>query len=231
MPGKRVAIVQSSYVPWKGYFDLIRSVDAFILLDDVQFTKRDWRSRNRIKTHHGLAWLSIPVNVKGKYTQLIRETTTADEGWGPRHWQQIRASYAKAPYFGLYAPALEALYAAPPSDRLSDVNHAFLTTICGMLDIPTPIAWSSDYAASGERTARLVDLCRAAGGDEYLSGPSARAYIDETAFAAAGIRVRYADYAGYPEYPQLHGAFEHHVSVLDLLFSTGTRASEYMKRL
>jgi len=230
MPRRRIAIVQSSYIPWKGYFDLIRSVDAFLLLDNVQFTRRDWRSRNRIKTRHGIAWLSIPVQTRGRYTQLIQETTTSDPDWGRRHWETIRANYAKAPYFDRYADRLAALY-AQSSTRLSEINHAFITAICESLGITTPIAWSSAFETRDAPTERLIDLCRAVGGTEYLSGPSARDYLDIAAFDAAGVAVQFADYSGYPEYPQPHGPFEHSVSVLDLLFCTGPRALEFMKKL
>jgi hypothetical protein len=230
MPGKRIAIVQSSYIPWKGYFDLIRSVDAFILLDDVQFTRRDWRSRNQIKTRHGLAWLSIPVHTRGRYAELIQETMTSDPDWARRHWQTLRASYGKAPYFDRYADRLAALY-EQPSARLSEINHAFITAICETLGITTPVTWSSEYDARHTRSERLIDLCRAAGGTEYLSGPSARNYLDVAAFEATGIGVHFADYSGYSAYPQPHGPFEHHVSVLDLLFCTGPRALEFMKKL
>ncbi len=225
-----MAIVQSSYIPWKGYFDLIRSVDAFILLDDVQFTKRDWRSRNQIKTRQGLAWLSIPVHSRGRYTQLIQDVTTSDPEWARRHWQTLRASYGKSPYFEQYAEPLARLYAAPAA-RLSDINHGFITLICECLDITTPITWSTAYNARHTRSERLLDLCLEAGATEYLSGPSARGYLDTAAFAAAGITVRFADYGGYPEYPQPHGPFEHYVSVLDLLFCTGPRAVQFMKTL
>jgi hypothetical protein len=230
MPRRRIAIVQSSYIPWKGYFDLIRSVDAFLLLDNVQFTRRDWRSRNKIKTRHGLAWLSIPVHTRGRYTQLIQDTTTSDPDWGRRHWQTIRANYAKAPYFDRYADRLSALYEHSPA-RLSDINHAFITAICESLDITTPITWSSAFDTRDTPSERLIDLCRAVGGTEYLSGPSARDYLDVAAFEAAGIAVQFADYSGYPEYSQPHGPFEHYVSVLDLLFCTGPRALEFMKKL
>ena len=230
MPRRRIAIVQSSYIPWKGYFDLIRSVDAFLLLDNVQFTRRDWRSRNKIKTRHGLAWLSIPVHTRGRYTQLIQDTTTSDPDWGRRHWQTIRANYAKAPYFDRYADRLSALYEHSPA-RLSDINHAFITAICESLNITTPITWSSAFDTRDTPSERLIDLCRAVGGTEYLSGPSARDYLDVAAFEAAGIAVQFADYSGYPEYSQPHGPFEHSVSVLDLLFCTGPRALEFMKKL
>jgi hypothetical protein len=96
---KRVAIVQSSYIPWKGYFDLIRAVDEFVLYDDVQFTKRDWRSRNRIKSAHGLLWLSVPVSVKGRFKQRICDTEISERGWGEKHWRAIRHAYARAPNF------------------------------------------------------------------------------------------------------------------------------------
>jgi len=228
-PQKRVAIVQSSYIPWKGYFDLIRAVDEFILLDEVQFTKRDWRSRNRIKTKDGVAWLTIPVESKGKYDQRICDTVIAAPGWGMRHWRTLSSAYARAGFFTTYAPAFEAFYSAPSSDRLSLVNRALIDAICCALGITTPIRWSTDYDARDGRNTRLIDLCAAAGATGYLSGPAARSYLDEPAFAAAGIEVRFADYSGYPEYPQLHPPFEHAVSALDLLFCTGPRALEYMK--
>jgi hypothetical protein len=229
MPQRRVAIVQSSYIPWKGYLDLIRAVDEFILLDDVQFTKRDWRSRNRIKTKDGLAWLSIPVHSKGRYLQTIAETTVSDEGWAQRHWQTIRGAYARAPYFDAYGGPFEALYAAPPAPRLSDINHALLHALCRALGITTRISWSSEYHPREGRNERLIDLCVKAGATEYLSGPAARGYIDEAAFAAAGVSVVFADYDGYPEYPQPYPPFEHFVSALDLLFCCGPRALEFMK--
>ena len=231
MAHKRLAIVQSSYVPWKGYFDLIRACDEFVLLDDVQFTRRDWRSRNRIKTKDGTAWLTIPVQSKGRYLQRIDEVVVSDPDWGARHWEIIRASYARTPFFAEYAPRFEAVFRQPPSDRLSAINHALITALCGAMGITTPITWSTDYLARDDRNARLIDLCQQAGADEYLSGPSAAAYLDLAAFAAAGIAVRFADYGGYSEYPQPYPPFEHAVSALDLLFCTGPRALDYMKEL
>jgi hypothetical protein len=232
MSGKRVAIVQSSYIPWKGYFDLIRASDEFILLDDVQFTKRDWRSRNRIKTQHGPAWLTIPVRTKGLYRQLIQDTYVSDPRWGEAHWATLRASYARAPFFRTYEDELAALYAPREGDeRLSDVNFRFITTMCALLGITTPIKWSTDYDAPTGRNERVIELCRKAGATDYLSGPSARGYLDEAQFNASGIQVQFADYGGYRDYPQPWPPFEHHVSVLDLLFSVGSDAHQYLKAL
>jgi hypothetical protein len=232
MSRKRVAIVQSSYIPWKGYFDLIRSVDEFILLDDVQFTKRDWRNRNRIKTQHGAAWLTVPVRTKGHYTQAIRDTLVVDGSWARAHWATIRAAYAKTPFFDRYAERVADVYEMTAVDeRLSDVNHRFLVAICDVLRITTPIRWSHEYGSFEGRNERLIDLCVNAGASDYLSGPSAAAYLDTEKFGAAGVAVQFADYSGYPEYPQPHPPFDHHVSALDLLFCTGPDAIGYMKRL
>ena len=230
-PPKRVAIVQSSYIPWKGYFDLIASVDEFVFLDDVQFTKRDWRSRNRIMTAHGPAWLSIPVLSKGRYRQPIDRTEIAGP-WARRHWAALRSNYARASHFDAFAPAIETLYeAAAGKGLLSDANRLLIDGICAILGIGTQRTDARDYGAEGTKTDRLLSLCRAAGATEYLSGPSAAAYLDVGKFAAAGISVRYADYSSYPEYSQLHGRFEHGVTILDLLFNTGPDARAFMKNL
>ena len=231
MAHKCVAIVQSSYIPWKGYFDLIRAADEFILLDEAQFTKRDWRSRNRIKTKDGLCWLTIPVHSKGRFEQRIMDTTISDPSWSERHWRTIQVAYARAPFFETYAPQGRALYDTPPSDRLSDVNRSLTEGLCRMLDITTQIRWSSEYHPREGRNERLIDLCVKSGAPDYLSGPSARGYMDEAAFASAGVTVHYVDYSGYREYAQPYPPFEHAVSVLDLLFSTGPLAGDYLKDL
>jgi hypothetical protein len=229
-PGaKRVAIVQSNYIPWKGYFDLINMVDEFILYDDRQYTRRDWRNRNLIKTGQGLRWLTVPVRAKGRYVQRIDETMISDLAWSERHWRALEHAYGGAPHFRAYRDAIGALYAEPGQERLSDVNRRFLEAISMLLEIETKFTWSTDYQAEGDRTARLISLCRQAGADEYLSGPSARAYIDESQFQTAGIELVYMDYSGYPEYTQLHGPFEHGVSILDLLFNAGPDAPRFMK--
>lgn len=226
---KKVAIVQSSYIPWKGYFDLIHSVDEFILYDDMQFTRRDWRNRNLIKTPRGLEWLTVPVTVKGRYLQKICDTEISDPEWGSRHWATLVHNYCKAPFFEVYRPILEPLY-RQRQRWLSAVNFAFIEAICGILGIAARLSWSMDYRPLEEGTTeRLVDLCKRAGGTEYLSGPTARDYIQPALFDEAGIRLRYFDYSGYPEYPQRFGKFEHGVTALDLLFNAGPDARRFMK--
>jgi hypothetical protein len=225
---KKVAILQSCYIPWKGFFDLVRRVDEFILYDDAQYTKRDWRNRNRIKTPNGPLWLTIPVEVKGKYLDAIKDMRVSDAHWNERHWRSIVASYSRAPYFETYKPVLEELFRGSTSEWLSEINFRFISHFCKTLSIPTTLKWSMDYKMSDRRTERLVGICQQAGATEYFSGPAARAYIDADLFEAAGITLTYMDYSGYPEYQQLHPPFDHHVSIVDLLFHVGPAAIDYM---
>lgn len=228
MSGKRVAILQSNYIPWKGYFDLINSVDEFILFDQVLYTKRDWRNRNKIKTAHGELWLSIPVKVKGRFTQRIEETEVSSQSWREEHWKSLVFHYGKAPFFNEFKAEFEKLYLGSEETNLSRINYSFLTAINSILNIRTKISWSSDYQFIDGKSERLLSLCEQAKATLYLSGPAAKSYLDETIFHAAGIDVAWMDYTGYPEYPQFHPPFQHGVSVLDLLFHTGRNASQYM---
>lgn len=224
---KRVAILQSSYVPWKGYFDIIGSVDEFILYDDVQYSKNDWRNRNRIKTQAGTAWMTIPVRQTGRFGQPIREVEIGDPRWAAKHWKSIQTHYARAPWFPELAPVLADLYErASAEPLLSRVNEMFLREICGLLGIETRITRSMDYQLRGDRVDRLVGLCQQAGAREYLSGPAARDYLEEGRFADKGIAVRWMDYSGYPEHRQLFSPpFVHEVSILDLLLNEGPQGA------
>lgn len=227
----KLAIVQSNYIPWKGYFDLIRAVDTFMILDEVQFTKNDWRNRNRIKTQAGTQWLTIPVATSGRFGQSIAQTRVAAP-WARAHWASVQQSYARATHFADYAPTVRELFEQAADEALlGRVNAIFIHGICHMLGIETPIVRAQDFASCGVRGDRVLSLCRSAGATHYLSGPAARAYMDVGAFQEAGIAVTFADYAGYPEYPQLHGAFDHAVTALDLLFNVGPDAVRYMKPL
>jgi hypothetical protein len=221
-------MVQSNYIPWKGYFDLIAHVDEFILLDDVQYTQYDWRNRNRIKTATGLRWLTIPIK-RRSLSMLINEATTSEPEWHIRHWRILEQAYRKAPFFDEVAPALEELYRRCESNSLSAINRHFLEGICAILGIPANFSRSEDYGVVGSRTERVVDLCQKAGADQLLTGPAARAYFDESLFRQAGIEIQWFDYSGYPEYPQLHPPFEHRVTVLDLILNTGPAAARYLK--
>lgn len=226
---KKVAIVQSNYIPWKGYFDMIAAVDEFILYDDMQYTRRDWRNRNQIKTHQGPQWLTVPVKVKGKYHQTIRETEIDGNDWAQSHWKSIQYNYRKAPHYEEVAALFEPLYLNRTYTMLSELNRTLLEAACAYLGITTRISNSWDYTLIEGKTERLADLCAQAGGTEYISGPAARDYIVEEVFTGRGITLSWFDYSGYPEYPQLWGEFVHGVSILDLLFNCGKDAPRYMK--
>jgi WbqC-like protein family len=227
MPEKRTAILQSNYIPWKGYFDIINHVDHFIILDEVQYTKNDWRNRNRIKTSQGLQWLTIPVF--HQLSQRIDETRTTDQSWRLKHWTALSQSYSKAPYFKTCRDKVRETYLGSTETLLSKINFSFITLITELLEIPTQISWSTELGTIPGKTQRLVDLCQKTGAQEYLSGPAAKGYLDESLFKEAGISVRWMDYSGYPEYSQLHPPFEHAVSIFDLIFNQGPHAANYMK--
>lgn len=226
---KKIAILQSNYIPWKGYFDMIAAVDEFILYDDMQYTRRDWRNRNQIKTPQGVQWITVPVKVKGKYKQTIRETEIDGNDWQAAHWKTIALNYRKAPHFAEIAAIFEPLYLEKTYSHISMLNRTFIEAVCRYLGIETKITNSWDYNLLDGKTERLADLCTQAGGSEYISGPAAKDYIEEQVFSERGIKLTWFDYAGYPEYPQLWGDFTHGVSILDLLFNCGKDAPCYMK--
>jgi hypothetical protein len=227
---KSVAIIQSSYIPWKGYFDVIADVDEFIVLDDVQFSKGSWRNRNRIKSPGGMRWLTIPVAHDRPHAQLMVDAVrVSDTAWRSRHWGLLEESYAAAPHFEGFAGAFRDLYLDDDETLLSAINLRFMTTILDVLGIGTRISRSTDYDAPGAGAQRVLNLCLAAGASRYLSGPAAQAYLEVEPFARAGIEVQWMDYDGYPEYAQLHPPFEHAVTILDLIFHTGPQARSYMK--
>jgi len=225
--GRRVVINQSDYLPWKGYFDLIHDADLFIFLDDVQFTHRDWRSRNRIKTPHGLHWLTVPVG--GATDRLINEVPLPMCDWTVKHWALLRHAYSACPFFVQYAPFFADVFARPRWATLSALNQFLIKTIArDFLQIQTEFADSSTYKVEAVKQERILGLLKAAGGTTYISGPAARSYLDPARFEKEGIELIWKDYSGYPEYKQPHPPFEHAVSIVDLLFSTGPNAPEYI---
>lgn len=224
---KRVAIIQPSYIPWRGFFDVIQSVDEFIFLDDVQYTVRDWRNRNRIRLRQGGAtWLTIPV--LGGRDQRIADVQVDDsQGWRRKHLESLRHNYGKTPFFERFFPALsEQLLAAGTS--LSEIDIRLTELVCDWLECRRPFHRSSELSPQGSKDDRLIDLVRKIGGTYYLSGPAAQAYIQPEKFESAGIALAWADYGGYPEYEQIATPFDPFVSVLDLLFAVGPEAPAYI---
>ena len=225
--GLTAAVLQSNYLPWKGYFDIIHDVDVFVFYDNVQYTKRDWRNRNRIKTASGERWLTVPVGTDCH--RRICDVELPDGDWARTHWRRIVAAYRDAPHFASYADVFEEIYRCMPFRSLSDLNQHLVRLIAReMLGIGAQFADSRSFPSEGGRLERLLGVVRRTGATRYVTGPGARSYLSPELFAEHGIEVVWKDYAGYPEYLQLHPPFSHAVSVIDLLFNVGPEAPRYI---
>jgi hypothetical protein len=226
----KCVILQPSYIPWRGYFHQIQKADVFVFFDDVQYDKRGWRNRNQIKTASGLQWLTVPVLAKGHQDtgQLIKDTRICwDTDWVGKHWKAIEMAYSRAPYFRQCADVIERLYRTRP-EMLADFTIDLTETIAKLLGIEgTRFVRSSSLSTAGTKTEHLINVCAAIGATHYISGPSAKDYLDEEMMGRHGISVEFMRY-DYPEYPQLHGSFEPAVTILDLLFMTGGDAGRYI---
>ncbi len=214
----KAVILQSNYLPWKGYFDLIHEADRFIFFDEVKYTKNDWRNRNRIYSASGLQWLSIPLPRNSVHLK-ISEVKIPNTDWQKRHFKMVRYAYQSAPFFHQLEPFLDEFYAGRCWGSLSALNQFILETVSEWLGIKTQFLNSSDFDLQGERVARLVDLLQKVGANEYLTGPSAENYLQgqEFLFAEKGIKLTYKNYSGYPAYRQQRSPFVHEVSVLDMI--------------
>jgi hypothetical protein len=224
---KRVAILQSNYLPWKGYFDLIHDVDLFVFYDDVQYTKNDWRNRNKIKTPNGPMWLTIPTG--SNLDRLVCDVRLNDAQWAQKHWKSLQQCYSSAPHFKRYEAFFKHVYLGTRWDSLSELNQYLIKTIAQeFLGIETRFADSRDYPTQGRKLDRLMELIAQLDAQIYVSGPSAKSYIDAERFEKAGVKLVYKSYQGYPEYAQRYPPFEHAVSIVDLLFNTGAEAPSYI---
>ena len=226
----KCVVLQPSYIPWRGVFEQIQKADLFVFCDDIQYDKRGWRNRNRIKTPSGSLWLTIPVYARGaqiEHTPINQVKICWDEPWNQKHWKSIQHSYSKTPYFRNYAPLLEEKYAAHP-ECLADFTIDLTLVLAHELGIShTRFIRSSQIpGVEGTKTDRLISILQRVGANHYISGPSARAYIENEKFQQLGITLEYMKY-NYPEYPQLYPPFDPQVTILDLLFMTGPQALQY----
>ena len=226
----KCVILQPSYIPWRGVFDQIRRADVFVFYDDVQYDKHGWRNRNQIKTPNGKQWLTIPVSARGAVTEhvTINEVPIVwNKAWNKEHMKTLRQHYGRAPHFKAYEPLLEQFYGRNDT-LLAEFTIDFTIALARALHIEhTRFLRSSTLGITGKQTDRLIALLQSIGASHYISGPSAKAYIEEDKFAAAGIALEYIQY-DYPEYPQLYPPYEPAVSILDLLFMTGDQALSYI---
>ena len=224
----KCVILQPSYIPWRGYFDLIHKADVFVFYDDVQYDKHGWRNRNRIKTPSGVQWLTIPVLTKGK-ENLASSRINSQANWEQKHEKTLHQSYGKAPYFADYISLLKQVYERQPrAELLVDVTIELTITLARALGIRhTNFVRSSELHSEGTKTERLINILQTLGATHYISGPSAKNYLQEDEFRRAAITLEYARY-DYPEYTQLYPPFDPQVSILDLLFMQGPDAFRYI---
>lgn len=222
-----VVVLQSNYIPWKGYFDLIHDADLFIFHDDLQYTKNDWRNRNLMKGPNGTDWLTIPVGTSEH--RHICDVEIKDPSWQKRHWNILRNNYRLSPHFLRYQSFFEDFFLGSKWSNLSELNQYLIRCISiDFLGINTAFQDSRQYALTGQKQDRLLELLEKAGATRYISGPAAKSYIEPERFAARSIELVWKDYSGYPEYPQRFPPFEHGVSILDLLFNVGPDAPDYI---
>jgi hypothetical protein len=224
---KKISILQSNYIPWKGYFDLIAKSDVFVIYDEVQYTKNDWRNRNLISTQNGPQWLTIPVRQEN-LAQKIFESKISVNNWQRKHISSLQGNYSRAKCFNDFKGQVFSLY-ENQSNFISEINVSFIKAICEMLEIKTQIIDSRELNLTGDRNVRLLEACKKLNAGTYISGPAAKNYLQEDLFKQEGIDVEWMDYSGYKEYKQVFEPFVHGVSVLDLIFNTGADAKNYMK--
>jgi len=227
---KNILITQSNYIPWKGYFDSISKTDIFIVYDDMQYTKRDWRNRNLIKTPNGLKWLTIPVLVKGKYFQKINETKVSDKKWNKSHLGILKQNYNKAKFYKETIGWIEELYMKCNFEYLSEINLHFIQKINKYLNIKTEIRFSSEFKLHEDKNFRLINICKDMNGTDYYSGPAAKSYMNEELFKENKINVHYFNYSNYLQYSQLYDGFEHGVSILDLILNEGIDSIKFLNQ-
>ena len=220
--------MQPTYMPWVGYFSLMASVDTFIILDSVQFSKRSWQQRNQIKTEAEAKWISVPVISKGKRDQLITDVKIDYSGKFPEsHINIIEQSYRKSPFFNDYSEDFINIL-RKNYEHLSSLSVDLILLIRSLLNIKTKIKYSSSFNVEGSKDILLAELCKAAGASEYLSPPGSKVYLDNShAFIESNISVNYFDYKCF-EYDQINGAFLPYMSTIDLLFNCGPESKNFL---
>lgn len=227
---KKIAILQSNYIPWKGVFDMINQVDVFVFYENVQYTRHDWRNRNRIKTSQGLKWLTVPIKKVNQKAKIFEVEISNNEDWQRKHYNLIRENYSKAPYFKDYHFIIEEIYFKKKWDKLSDLNIYSTKLLADVLGIKTQFINSIELEIHEEKTGKtdkIIQICKKLDATCLLDGPAAKNFILENKFKEASIKLEYIKYE-YPEYKQLYGEFDHYVTVLDVIFNCGKDSPKYI---
>jgi WbqC-like protein family len=226
---RTLVVLQPGYLPWLGFFDQMHRSDVFVYYDDVQFDKHGWRNRNRIKTPAGALWLTVPVRHAGLGQPRIMDTLIdGSTSWARKHVRSIRQYYAKAPFLNRYLPEIEELLERPWA-HLADLDIALAGVLAGWLSLEPTVHRASALGIAGDKSERLLNLCRHFGADRYLSGNAAQDYLEVDLFTRHGVAVEWQNYH-HPVYPQQHGQFMPFLSALDLLLNCGDESASILKR-
>jgi hypothetical protein len=223
-----LAVLQPGYLPWLGYFDQANRADVFVHYDDVQYDKHGWRNRNRVKSTQGAPhWLSVPVLRSGKdWPKVMDVEIDQRSNWPRKHLGTLQQFYGKAPFFQRYFPEVEKVLTAPYT-KLVDLNLALTASLFACLGLERETARSSALDIPGEKTDRLISLCRHFKATHYLTGDAARDYLDTGAFERAGVKVVWQEYQ-HPEYPQGAPPFVPYLSIIDLLLNCGPESLQIL---
>lgn len=229
---RKIAILQPNYIPWKGVFDLINQVDVFVFFDDVQYTSKDWRNRNKIKTANGEVWLTVPVKTKGLRDQLIGDAEiNTSENWQLKHLRTIQLAYQKAPYYKEFEYLLEEIYIKNRWHKISELDIFSTKILAKAIGVDAEWVVSSELQCGGGKDGeRIIEICNKLNCDYFINGPTARAFINQQLFDEADIALDYIEY-DYQEYEQPFPPFSHYVSALDLLFNCGKKAIDYINKM
>jgi len=230
---KRVTLLQSNYLPWRGYFDFMAKSDEFIVYDSCQYTVNDWRNRNQVKTRDGVRWITVPVITKGRFGQRIADAEVVDHRWIKTHFSTIAAALGKAEHGKQTLELLGECYdVSAKTQSLHEINVRFLEAIHESFGFECRLTDDSEYGietiADLSPSAKVAELVRRAGGTRYLTGPRGLDYLDPADFATREIAIDVLDYSSLGPYPQLHGEFVDHLSVIDLLANVGSEAGSYL---
>lgn len=224
-----VVILQPGYLPWLGFFDQMARADVFVYYDDVQYDKHGWRNRNRIKTHRGPVWLTVPVRHRGLgLPRILDVEIDGRTSWARKHVTSLRQAYARAPFVDQCLPPIAALLLRPWR-RLVDLDIELANLLATMFGLTPRVVRASTLGVGGERSERLLRICQHFGASSYLSGDAARAYLDVPLFERHGVRVEWQEFQ-HPSYAQQHGTFVPYLSAVDLLMNYGPASRRVLQR-
>ena len=212
---------QPVYLPWLGLFHKISLADEFVSYDQVQYVPYEWQNRNRVKTPSGPVWLTVPVMRKEHFGRRIVDIEIDNSRpWPRKHWRTIEMAYGRAPHFARYADFLDETYNRRTWLTLAELNDHLLRWSLATLGIDIPIVSAGEFDFKGTKSDRILDMCQVLGSDVFIFGGEGDKYADVPSFERAGVRPVFQTY-NHPVYPQLHGTFVSHLSVIDLLANCG----------